>query len=237
MAHSQPKGRPLTAGALVAIGVSLLTLALPSLPGATEAWQWERSASSSPLSWFTSHLTHWSWNHLIWDLAAFATLSFATLRLIPHRYLFCLLLAAVLIPLEIGWNQPHLTSYRGLSGIDSALFGLALVGLWKAGDRSSPWPRALAGISGFAFLAKTGFELTTGSTLFVSGAQADFIPAVSAHLVGFASGILAGVLPVAFPLSTKAPASPHSVGTAPDHFPAKDHGEERVSSGFVRDPE
>ena len=188
------KGCPPMAGILLACGVVVAAVVVQSVAGLAEAMQWQRSAGAG-LSWLTSHLSHWSWNHLAWDLFAFGLLSLLCLRLMPSRYACCLLAAAVLIPLEIQINQPLLQSYRGLSGIDCALFGLVVAALWRqsSGDHKSGEAQALAVLGGFGFLAKTLYELTTGGMVFVEAAQQTFVPVISAHLVGFLSGMVVGL--------------------------------------------
>jgi membrane associated rhomboid family serine protease len=198
MTDSQPWGRPHPAGVLTAVAVCLLTLLIPLIPDAGETLQWQRSGSivHHSFDWLTGHLTHWSADHLIWDLVTFVALSFGALRLIPRRYLLCLFLAALLIPLEIALNQSHLDSYRGLSGIDSALFGLILAGLWRTSANAGRFhpARLLSILGAVGFLAKNLFEFGTGQTVFVSGTSAGFIPAVSAHLVGIICGLASGLI-------------------------------------------
>ena len=181
--------RSRNASMATAAGVALLAILFQLIPSLGEIFQWQRGGSL--LTYLTGHLTHWSWNHLIWDLAAFATLSFAAIRLIPQRFLLCLLVAGIVIPLEIALNQPQFETYRGLSGIDSALLGLMIAGLWKLRQTS----RFIAAIALIAFVSKTIYELTTGDTIFVEQAQQAFIPATSAHISGFLAGLASGLIP------------------------------------------
>ncbi len=184
-----PVVRSCNASVATAAGVALLAIFFQLIPSLGEIFQWQRGGSL--LTYLTGHLTHWSWNHLIWDLAAFATLSFAAIRLIPQRFLLCLLVAGIVIPLEIALNQPQFETYRGLSGIDSALLGLTIAGLWKLRQTS----RFIAAIALIAFVSKTIYELTTGDTIFVEQAQQAFIPATSAHISGFLAGLASGLIP------------------------------------------
>jgi len=183
------------AGFLLAVfiaGAALLLQALPSLAGFL---QWTRLPGDPSFlwRWLTGHLTHWSWNHLQWDLLAFAILSFMGVRIAPRRYAGCLALAAIMIPFELRVFEPQFNSYRGLSGLDSALFGMLVASLWfqPAGSSRPGASRLLAVIGGGCFLAKTLFELTTGGTLFVANEQREFVPVISSHLTGFLSGVLA----------------------------------------------
>ncbi len=182
---------PLCAGVAAAIGVVVAAIAFQLFLGMGEMFQWQRGGS--PVTCLTGHLTHWSWNHLVWDLTAFATLAFAALRIIPQRFMLCLFVAGIVIPLEIALNQPQFETYRGLSGIDSALFGLVIAGLWKLKRRrSTKW---IAGTAAVGFLGKTFYELATGDTVFVEQTQEVFIPATSAHISGFLVGVISGLFP------------------------------------------
>ena len=191
---SMVKACPPLAGMLLAGGIMLLAVVVQCSTGLAEALQWQRNTGSG-VRWLTSHLCHWSWNHLVWDVFAFGLLSLLSLRVAPSRYVFSLLAAAMMIPLEIRINQPMLDSYRGLSGIDCALFGLVAAALWRqpSGDRKGVSARIMAVLGGGGFLAKTLYELTTGGTLFVDAGPEPFIPVISAHLVGFFCGAVAGL--------------------------------------------
>ena len=201
--ESMVKACPPLAGMLLTGGIMMAAVLIQCSTGLAEALQWQRNAGTG-VRWLTSHLCHWSWNHLAWDLFAFGLLSLLSLRVAPSRYLPCLLAAAMLIPLEIRINQPMLDSYRGLSGIDGALFGLVATALWRQPptNRRRGATRVLAGLGGCGFLAKTLYELTTGGTLFVEAGPEPFVPVISAHLIGFLCGVGAGVIkPIRAPRS------------------------------------
>lgn len=191
-------GCPRRAGILLAATIVIAVVVVQCLPGLPEFLQWSRKAEETSRlhAWLTCHVTHWTWNHLVWDLLAFVMLSVTCLRLMPERYAWCLLVSAALIPWEIRLNQPAFVTYRGLSGIDSGLAGLAVAGLWMKSS-ACPVPgrsRLVALLAGGGFLAKALFEMETGVTVFVADAGRTFEPVVSAHLTGFLSGLGAGLL-------------------------------------------
>jgi hypothetical protein len=198
------------AGILLAGGVIFTALLAQATAGLPELLQWQRNGGFL-LSGLTSHLSHWSWNHCAWDVAVFAFLSFLSLCLIPSRYVLCLVTTALLIPLEIQLNQPQLHFYRGLSGIDTALLGLLVAALWRSTPEkpNTLASRVIAVIAASAFVAKTTYELTNGGTVFVKNTTQLFVPVPSAHLVGFLSGLGAGLLNVRItPRSIKAFTTP-----------------------------
>ncbi len=194
---SSASGR--VASCLLVAGVVIASVMAQSSPGMLDWLQWHREAILPVriFDWMTGHLVHWSWNHLLWDLAAFLALALVAIRLSPDRFAISLLAAALVIPLEIALNQPQIDTYRGLSGIDSAIFGLIVAALWrnsKSQVSSFSWNRVVAVIAGLSFLAKFGLELVTGGTLFVASGSGDqaFVPVPSAHLTGAVVGFFAG---------------------------------------------
>jgi rhomboid family GlyGly-CTERM serine protease len=215
---SMPASRlPVIIGACLALAIAVSTVALGFQALLTETWQWQRGEwGIRPMperwQWLTSHLTHWSWGHLLWDLGAFIVLSIVCLRALPARYPLALAFAAALIPLEIRLLEPQFTSYRGLSGLDSALFGLVVAALWRT---QTSLPRLLAVLGACGLVGKTGFELLTGATLFAPEEPVLYLPIPSAHLTGFVAGLLAG-LPVRSPRPRPpAPCAPGSRNTFP----------------------
>jgi rhomboid family GlyGly-CTERM serine protease len=164
-------------------GLTILSVIIQNLPDLGEALQWQRSATV-PLHVFTTltgHFTHWSWDHLLGNVAAFVDLGFTAIRVIPGRFVFCRFLSAVVIPIEIVLFQPQFETYRGQSGIDSALFELLIAGLWRQGRPV----RYMALIGFIGFFGKTVFELVSGNSLFVEQSPETVIPVGSAHVIGF----------------------------------------------------
>jgi len=136
---------------------------------------------------FTCHLTHWSADHLIWDVAAFVVLGALCERTSRVAFVACLFASAAAISLAIQALEPGFMVYRGLSGIDSALIGwLTLCSMRRERSRSA----VVAGVLLTAFFAKCGFELVTGRAIFVDARAGGFVPAPLAHLVGAGFGAL-----------------------------------------------
>jgi rhomboid family GlyGly-CTERM serine protease len=161
-----------------------LAAVIYSFPALAEALQYDRSAVLRGELWriVTCHWTHWSLDHLLWDLAVFVGLGAACEQMDRCRYLVGLAAATILIPLSVVIFLPSLETYRGLSGLDSTLFALLVVlNLDK---------RLSLGVGFFvAFLLKTAYELATGGTVFVSS-PTDIVSVPLAHAVGAAVGIL-----------------------------------------------
>jgi len=200
--RSQAAGRHGVPLRLAGAAPTALLLSAPALlsalvPGAAGWLAYDRAAIAAGELWriVTCHWTHWSFDHLAWDLAAFGVLVLIGWRASVKRLLLALALSAVLIPLAVWTVLPTMIGYRGLSGIDSALFTFVAATLLKeeitAGRRGMVIAIALV-LAGFA--GKIAFELVTGAALFVDSSS--FVPVPLAHAVGGACGWIAAEMPL-----------------------------------------
>jgi rhomboid family GlyGly-CTERM serine protease len=189
-------GAPPQPGGLRAAGVALL-LVLPAwlmavYPPWAEWLEFHRESVASGEFWrlLTCHWTHWSLDHLAWDAVPFALLAWLSWRISPRRTVWTLGLSSFLIPAGVWFLSPQVVTYRGLSGLDSALFlGVALE-LCRRSVRSRQWGTvALAGGLLVGFAAKVLFEQVSGTTAFADSAF--FLPLPLAHLIGAQCGALA----------------------------------------------
>ena len=182
---------------LPSVSLILVAVAVTIMPFDTLAsWlQYDRAAVDGGQLWrlLTCQFTHWSWDHLFWDAAALLFLGWVLEREDHRSLLVCLGLSAVLIPTVVHFGLPDLATYRGLSGIDSAVFVLLAVTLLRRcyadGDRLWTWA-CVAMLVGFA--AKVGFELISGGTLFVDSEASRMQPVPLAHVVGGMLGASCG---------------------------------------------
>lgn len=172
------------------LAFSALAVAIHCIPALTLGWQFDRAAVAHGQIWrfFTGHLTHFGTDHLRWDLLAFAVLGAMAERISRSAFLVTLALSASVISLGVWIAQPQFVTYRGLSGIDSALFGFVLADVLAAGLRQRHRFSIFVGTLALAgFAAKCAYELTTGGTVFVDSAGS-FAPVPLAHLLGLAAG-------------------------------------------------
>lgn len=135
------------------------------------------------------HLLHWSGEHLFWDLSVFGLLGILCECGMPRRFAVTTLLSAVLIPLIVYFARPEVGSYRGLSGLDTALFTLVVSRFWfeKLDQRSTSgiW---LFGLLLVAMICKLSLEAWSQENVFVS--DRSFTPVPMAHVVGAAIGFI-----------------------------------------------
>lgn len=112
-----------------------------------------------------------------------------------RAFLACLGLSAAIIPLGVLGLAPKMMTYRGLSGIDTALFTLLGVWLLQSSIERREW-LSVAVVGGLMVGAagKICFELATGNTLFVNDIAAGFTPLPLARVLGAAAGIAIATL-------------------------------------------
>lgn len=196
MKHPLLSGKLGTRLPIATLMMVLLAVAMHFVTGAAEWLQYDRVALARGEFWrlVTCHFAHWSGDHLFWDVLAFGALGWLCERDGKQSFLACVGLAALLIPLTVWVALPQMATYRGLSGIDSALFALlaARAVCRAAGDKDWSAFAVVTLVSG-GFAAKIGFELCTGSTLFVDSATAGLTPVPLAHVIGTLVGVVCAV--------------------------------------------
>ena len=163
-------------------------------PGVAEAVQYDTLAIMHGEFWriWTGHFVHWSTDHLAWDLLVFVCLGALCERGSRSAFLGCVLIGAPLISASVAWFHPELQTYRGLSGIDSALFSLFLCQTaWRAAAQRQTARLVALLLGGAGFLLKTVYEMVTDLTLFVDSSSAGMQPLVIVHLVGAIIGCAA----------------------------------------------
>lgn len=137
-----------------------------------------------------SHFRHWSAEHLFWDLGMFAVLAAVCERISRTGLVAVLAIGIFLIPLAVGIFEPAILTYRGLSGLDTALFGMAAVCLALTrisnGDSVEAWVYSILLLG---LVLKTAHELAYG-TVFV--ASTNFVAVPVAHIVGAIIGACVG---------------------------------------------
>ena len=209
---------------LALAGLACLVHASPALAPALEFNRVSINTRGELWRLFTGHGVHFGADHLTWDVAALLVLGWMSER--DQRQTFCLTLAAAAFAISAGvWAwQPQLATYRGLSGLDSTLFGLVCARVIAEGKRAHHgFSIAVGGLALAGFLLKCGAELITGMTVFADNSAADYVPVPQAHLIGLSVGLACAAV------ERLDRSSPHgggrSLGRAPDPafaFPRRD---------------
>jgi membrane associated rhomboid family serine protease len=160
------------------ISLTLLAIAATLLPG---SWL-ELQRGSAVWRIATCHFTHFTYEQLAWDALVFLLLGIACARRNREAFRATLLASVIIVPIAV-LAFSSVTTYRGLSGIDSALFGLLLA-------TESRRSRMVA-LCGVAFVAKMIFEMRTGATIFVHSDAFTAVPV--AHIAGASVGVFVAI--------------------------------------------
>lgn len=161
------------------------------LPGASHALQ-SITTTDGPgnwWTWWTGHLSHWNGSHLFWDVTMLIILG-SILEWNGRRdYWVALMLGAPLIILSTVIVHPELSTYRGLSGWDCILAGLVCCCWFQ-----HPQRRWMGFSFGFCLLGKALLEAKSGVAPFAGNLGDNVQPLASAHIVGFAVGVIYGFI-------------------------------------------
>ncbi|MDB5290983.1 MAG: rrtA [Phycisphaerales bacterium] len=179
----------------ITLCASLAACAIFGLANVSALLQYDVAALRHGQFWrlLTCHFTHWSASHLLWSGLAFLVLGAICELRDRTQFLVCCISSSLLISLSIQWMLPALTTYRGLSGIDSALFTLAAVTISREGIRAGRRGIVLAvAATLIAFAGKIIFELCTDRCVFVNTSTVAFAPVPLAHLIGAVVGLVSG---------------------------------------------
>ena len=180
--------------------IAFAALVVAALPFASSALQYERDSIMAGELWrfATCHVTHWNGEHLLWDLLMFVVLAAWCERRNPLRMRMCLAFGVIAVSSTVFLFFPHMQAYRGLSGVDTALFTLLAVELFHEGRRERDRLQCIAtGGLLLGFVAKLAYEAIAGSTIFVDEQAAGFAPLVWDHLAGAVVGMVVALWPPA----------------------------------------
>jgi rhomboid family GlyGly-CTERM serine protease len=167
--------------------IAAVAVAAFFMPHVGEVLQYDRAAMLDGQWWraLTGHMVHWSGEHLFWDVAMFAVLGWVLERRGARQFALAGVAAAGTISGVLWFAQPEMPTYRGLSGVDTALFAMLAVTLLLE-SLSSNARQGLRGREGFSVEPATTSERRWPNN------RPD--PIGSAALTWFASRLPAGLL-------------------------------------------
>ena len=177
---------------ITAIILGLIAVILFYIPNAHEILQYDSVAINEHYQYyrlFTGHFVHYSESHLYWDVITFVVLGVLCCRQSLKSFFIIIITTPLIISLSLLYFMPQLMFYRGLSGIDTALYSFVI------GKMIYEKFNAKKFIHGYSLLmlalllmGKTVYEFATQSILF---ANADnFMPLPIAHLIGIFCGLI-----------------------------------------------
>lgn len=194
MRTASPEASPravMAAAALVVVAAGLVQ----ACPAAREALEFDRRAVAGGQVWrlVTCHLTHWSWVHLAWDMGSLVALCWIVRRR-GRLVLMVAVAASGAIGLAVYALAPDIAAYRGMSGVNYALLGWALL-------EPNPGPDRRLRIARLALLAatvaKVAHEWTTSASLPWVQLPDGIAVVAAAHAAGLAVGVLAALAEIA----------------------------------------
>jgi rhomboid family GlyGly-CTERM serine protease len=165
--------------------------------GASAGLELDRAAVAAGELWrvMSGHCTHWTLAQLFWDGVVFAALG--CLCWSEDRGLFwrTLVASALAVSVAVLWLQPEIGSYRGLSGIDAALFAALTTTATRSLWRRQRFRAALGvGFAAASLAAKIAWEIVTRTAFFAGDLGEGVVPLPLAHAVGAAAGCAAALL-------------------------------------------
>ncbi len=155
--------------------------------------EYKRSAVSQGEIWrlFTANWVHADWSHFVFDLLAFAATAAMAERLSRRHTIKCIVVASLAVTIVVHSLLPALSTYRGLSGVDSALYTF-VVTTWTIRAHQTKDRTALAttGLLMSALIAKMTYEAMTGQATFVSQMTSGTVVVPLAHCTGALVGAI-----------------------------------------------
>ena len=182
---------------LITMIIVVVCVAVPRWPTTEQFLQFDRATLLNGQIWrlITCYFAHWSASHEIWSVGAFAVLGLVGEVRDRRAFAICCIAAALACSLALLFFWPDVQIYRGMSGVDSALFTwLVVLNLRASSDhRHSAAHKVALGLLLIAFIAKVAWEALSHHSLFVIGDETAFISLPGVHAVGGAVGICMGM--------------------------------------------
>lgn len=146
---------------------------------------------------FTGHFTHWTFHHMAVDTVVFCVISYLCHffnfqnKFSNAIYVSYLSAAAVAISLVISVLQPEIKWYRGLSGINWALYGVLVVHLYYGKRRL--WQGAAVTMV-VIFFTLISLQLAGGHSMLVTYMGPGVVNMPLAHITGAVTGVAAACI-------------------------------------------
>ncbi len=155
-----------------------------------EWMQFDRQAVFDGEIWrlATGNLVHWSREHFLLDVGAFALVGILYEPRLGRAYAWMICSAGLAVGLGVLLFLPDMATYRGLSGVDSGQFAAAVVVECRSAIGN---PRRWIWLApvGVIFIAKIASEAISGQMFFGTESLGDIgLPTPLAHVAGSLAG-------------------------------------------------
>lgn len=171
--------------------ISIILFYIPSLAHVLE-FNRKEIFSYKIYQLITCHFTHWNFRHMVIDTFIFFALSYLCIffsfknKYSIGQYFIYLLIPSILISIAVLIFNPEIKFYRGLSGIDWALYFILILQLYFAAH----WLfKTGAIIMFFLFLSMMIHQIMSKHSIFVPDMGEGIVAVPSAHIAGAISGI------------------------------------------------
>lgn len=191
----------------ITLSICALSLVFQFFPNLIAFFEWESSNIRQGEIWriFSGHLTHWTPNHLVWDLIVFAFLGSIIERSSRSIILALFLATSILSHFALTYASDF-QIYRGLSAIDTALFTQALFILSKNSLHRYSFTLLAASIFGYiALIVKLLLEYGQEEPIFASSLGSNVSVATVTHIAGLVSALLIQAFYIIYKLEKKTP--------------------------------
>jgi rhomboid family GlyGly-CTERM serine protease len=180
----------------IALGGAAIAIVAALVPAVGVALQLDRAAVADGEYWrlLTGHFAHWSSSHFAWDTLAFLACGAIVEMHSRWEFVTTVIASAFAVAVTLLVFVPNLGLYRGLSGVDSALFVTVIGMLGQRAWSARSWiARAVLVVAALGFTAKMIAELITGHVLFVDTSRGILV-VPQAHVFGAVVGIAIALL-------------------------------------------
>ena len=188
----RPRELRLHGSALGLAAILVASIMAQAWPDGAAALEFDRQRIAAGQWWrlVSGHLVHYGWPHLAADMGVFAILCWVAQRR-RRGVAWAVALGGVAVGMAVyGW-APDTDTYRGMSGVDSAVFGYLVVTA-VARDRG---PRVVAWLIVLAItLGRFIFETVTGRPILPTSLPDGIAVVGIAHVAGLAAGCLAAAV-------------------------------------------
>jgi rhomboid family GlyGly-CTERM serine protease len=172
----------------VTLLLGVVALLVFNLPASIQTlFQYDRNEILVGELWrlFTGHVVHWSAQHLIWDLTVLIACG-GLLEWVNRKLMVgILVVGSLLISFGLIIFQSDMLYYRGLSGMDMALFaGICLQAISYCRLRAKSELAILWGLALLGCVLKPAFEIVVGGSFFVSDFGSGVEPSALSHILG-----------------------------------------------------
>ncbi|MCK5274681.1 MAG: rhombosortase [Alphaproteobacteria bacterium] len=180
---------------VITVLVAAGSLALFLLPDVAHWLIYDRNRVLAGEAWrlITGHAVHFSKSHALYNVVLFSVAGISLERRNGLRFAWLIGLTALVGSLYFLIFMPEMARYGGLSGVASA----AVVYLCLQEMRQGGFVRAVWATILLLFLAKVGYEILIGQTVFATPDATPFEVVPTIHIIGavvagFQFGVLEG---------------------------------------------